>query len=226
MEAMIFFFANTKIRKELARHELKFNNDHKIILFFGGIRRSKGLEYLIDAFQGVQAEIDNAILLITGKLGGKNEEEHKYFSSLSEKIHNRSGVMLVNQYIPVDRVGYYFAAADLVALPYIHVYQSGVLLLAYASGKPVVVTDTGGLNEVVEDGKSGFVVPSGDSKALAHAMIRILQDSARKETMGKYAKHLAETAYSWENIALKTNDLYRSVLINSNRDWRASNIGE
>jgi D-inositol-3-phosphate glycosyltransferase len=220
------FYANTKLSKDLARCELRFNNDNKIILFFGGIRRNKGLEYLIDAFQDVQAKINDAILLIVGKFEGKDEEGRKYSLNLVEKLHDCSGVVLVDQYIPVDRVGYYFAAADLVALPYIQVYQSGVLLLAYASGKPVVVTDAGGLSEVVEDGKSGFVVPSRDSKAFAHAMIRILQDSARKETMGRYAKHLAETAYSWENIALKTSDLYRSVLINSNRGWRTLKRGE
>ena len=73
-------------------------------------------------------------------------------------------------------MGSYLSAADVVVLPYTKTYQSGVLLAAYAAGRPVVVTDTGGLSEVVEHGKTGLVVPPRDPESLADAISRLLED--------------------------------------------------
>jgi D-inositol-3-phosphate glycosyltransferase len=211
-----FFYRETKVSKESARCELKLGNNKKIIFFFGSIRKNKGLEYLIEAFKSVQENIQDSILLIVGNFVDKDEEGLDYHSALAERLRRCSGVVLVEQYIPVERVGHYFSAADVVVLPYLRVTQSGVLLLAYASGKPVVATDTGGLSEVVEDGKSGFVVPPRDADALAHAIIEVLQNPVRTEAMGKYAEHLAATVYAWKNVAVKTHMLYESVSMREN----------
>src|SRR5262249_1977041 len=160
-----FFYENlTSPNKEVARHKISILDDKKVVLFFGGIRKNKGLEYLVEAFQEVKGKIKEAILLVVGR-GGRDEESFTYYSSLTCRLYHNEGVIFVERYVPVEEVGYYFAASDVVALPYVEVSQSGVLLLAYSSSKPVVVTDTGGLSEIVEVGRSGLVVPAKDVKA-------------------------------------------------------------
>jgi glycosyltransferase involved in cell wall biosynthesis len=109
-------------------------------------------------------------------------------------------------------VPYYFAAADVVALPYVRIYQSGVLHLAYTFGRPVVATRVGGLTEDIKDGKSGVLVPPGDENALATALEEMLADPERLAAMGEHARMLAETVYSWDAIARRTLDFYESLL--------------
>lgn len=205
------FYGEKNVSKEVAREVLRIPQGKKVLLFFGIIKRYKGLEYLVDAFGEVKANVANVMLLIVGSIHNGDAEAFKYYSHLVDEIGSRDDVMCIREYVPFDKVGYYFSAADLVVLPYTKTSHSGVLLSAYAAGRPVVVTDTGGLSEVVEDGKTGFVVPPRDAKALAQAIIKTIASPARTEEMGRYAKYLAETTYSWKDVALKTIDVYRSL---------------
>jgi glycosyltransferase involved in cell wall biosynthesis len=194
------------------RRELNLPNDKKIVLFFGAIRKYKGLDYLIEAFQEVRSQVDNVILLIVGGKIRNNPNNDQYCSMVINSLHRYDDIIFVDKYIDVEKVGCYFSAADLVVIPYIKVYQSGILMLAYATGKPVVVTDVGGLSEVVEAGKTGFVVPPCNSSALAEAITKVLVDTGQREAMARRAKYLAETTYSWRNAALRTIELYRSII--------------
>jgi D-inositol-3-phosphate glycosyltransferase len=99
-----------------------------------------------------------------------------------------------------------------VALPYVRIYQSGVLHLAYTFGRPVVATRVGGLTEDIKDGKSGVLVPPGDENALATALEEMLADPERLAAMSEHARMLAETVYSWDAIARRTLDFYESLL--------------
>jgi len=131
---------------------------------------------------------------------------------LLETLDGRDDVRRINRYIPDNQVGSLFVASDLVVLPYVKTDTSGVLLAAYAAGKPVVATDTGALGEIVEPGKTGLLVPPRDSRALALAIITMLQDGNALRDMGRYAKHLADTSYSWHRVAAQTRDVYQSVM--------------
>ena len=128
------------------------------------------------------------------------------------QLSRRDDIICVRSYVPFETIGEYFAASDIVALPYTKTYTSGVLLAAYSAGRPVVATDTGAMSEVVESGKSGFIVPPRDAKALSKAIVKIFNRSDI-EQMGRYAKHLAETRYSWANVASQTSELYRSLIV-------------
>jgi glycosyltransferase involved in cell wall biosynthesis len=206
------FYAKNPISKEIARKELDISPAQKVILFFGIIKRYKGLEYLVEAFQEIKKEVDNALLLVVGSIYDGDSEGFKYYSRLIDKLRTRDDVICVPDYVRFEKIGQYFCAADVVVLPYTKTYTSGILLTAYAAGRPTVVTDTGALSEVVESGKSGFVVPPRDSRALSKAIVEIVNGSDM-ERMGKYARHLAETKYSWRSVALKTSDLYRSLTV-------------
>jgi glycosyltransferase involved in cell wall biosynthesis len=194
------FYMDKEMSKEPAREELGLPRKKKVILFFGIIKRYKGLEYLVEAFQDVQEQVDNVMLLVVGRIYDKDREGLKYYSELIGQLRGRENVLCVEDYVPLEKIALYFSAADLVVLPYVKNYTSGILLSAYAAGRPVVVTDTGGLSEVVESGKSGVVVPSRDSSALSRAIIETFNRSDI-EKMGSYAKHLAETRYSWKSVA-------------------------
>jgi glycosyltransferase involved in cell wall biosynthesis len=204
-------FFDRDISKEEARGHLTLPQDRRIVLFFGLIKRYKGLEYLIESFEEVKQSVENAMLLIGGQIYEADREVYNRYSRLISKLAGRDDIICNNRYIPFDEVPYYFAAADVVVLPYTKTSQSGILLSAYAAGRPVVVTDTGGLSEVVRDGKSGYVVPPRDVKALTTAVIRVLQSPAQMECMGNYAKQLAETTYSWKKAASDTINVYRSL---------------
>ena len=115
------------------------------------------------------------------------------------------------RHIPDDEVATFFAAADVVALPYQHAYQSGVLLMAMSYGCPVVATQVGGLAEVIRDGESGYLVPPGDPIALAEAIGRILDDPPAAQAMGHSGRVLVEERYSWSRIASLTRQVYEKA---------------
>jgi glycosyltransferase involved in cell wall biosynthesis len=206
------FYRDSSTTKERARQELGIPDHKRVILFFGSIRRYKGLEYLVRAFQMVREKLENVMLLIVGEVPPADAEEVEYYSKFLAAVENEEDVVPRRGYIDFDKVGDYFTASDVVVLPYLKTYQSGVLLLAYAAGKPVVVTDTGGLAEVVEEGKSGFVVSPMNAEHLAQAIISVIADPSRAEEMGRYAKHLSVEKYSWDEVARKTLEVYRSVI--------------
>jgi D-inositol-3-phosphate glycosyltransferase len=204
------FSVGKNITRESARDELILPKDKLIVLFFGSIRKYKGLDYLIEAFQQVRRQIYDIVLLVVGKTGNGHNDS-RYYSDLIGDLYRYEDIIFISKYIDVEKVGSYFSAADLVVLPYTETYQSGVLMLAYAFGKAVVVTNIGGLNELVVADKTGLVVPPCNSSALAEAITKILVNPDERESMGRRAKSLAETTYSWRNIALRTRKLYQSI---------------
>ena len=173
------------------------------ILFFGYIRKYKGLEYLIRATTLIQKQIPDIKLIIAGE--GKLQG---YFEGKPVPPNFE----LHNQLIPDKDVKELFSRAQLLVLPYIEASQSGPLHIALATGKPVVATNVGSIPDVVKDGKNGFLVKPKDEDALATAVIRILKDTNLRQEMGNNAYEMATRELSWDNIAKKTLDLYNEVL--------------
>jgi glycosyltransferase involved in cell wall biosynthesis len=203
------FFASS-VSKQAARTHLDIPLNKKVILFFGLIKPYKGLEYLLEAFEEIRTQVEDAMLLIAGRIAEENHAIYQRYAALLSQLAGKDNVRCVMKYFSVVEIGHLFAAADVVVLPYVKTSQSGILFSAFAAGRPVVVTDTGGLSEAVEHGRSGFVVPPKDSKALAEASVRILKSPELLEQMGREAKRVAETKYGWDTVALKTLDVYRS----------------
>ena len=195
--------------KEAARQRLGIADDRKLVLFFGSLKPSKGLGYLVRAFARVKASEPRAHLLIAGEPRGVDVAACR---ALTDRLGLTDCVSLRPGYVPTEAVPDHLIAADLVALPYLRIYQSGVLHLAYTFGRPVVATRVGGLAEDVEEGKSGLLVPPADEEALAAAVLEMLASPQRLKTMGDHARMLSETVYSWDAIARQTLDFYRSLL--------------
>jgi glycosyltransferase involved in cell wall biosynthesis len=205
-----FLLPNGLVPREEARRRLGLPQDGPILLFFGWIKPYKGLEYLIEAFRRIELEVPEARLLIVGGLN-RGMDSYAFYSELLREASRNPRVICVSEYVLLDRVGLYFRAANAVALPYTKTYQSGVLLAAYAAGRPVIVTRTGGLEEAVQNDQTGFVVPACNAQALAEAATRLLLDPKEAAAMGDRALRLAGTRYSWRRIADQTIRLYRSL---------------
>jgi glycosyltransferase involved in cell wall biosynthesis len=186
------FFLKPGLTRGQARSRLGL--DGKTLLFFGYVRPYKGLEVLLDAFGEYGREDSGARLLVVGEF----YEDRAPYESRIERLGLAGRVDLVDRYISDDEVADYFTAADLLVLPYHSATQSGVIQIAQSFGLPVVTTNVGGLPEVVEEGKTGFLVPPGDAKALCGAIKKYF-DGGWGEAM---RPHLAEAAarFSWDPV--------------------------
>jgi glycosyltransferase involved in cell wall biosynthesis len=174
------------------------------VLFFGRIHEYKGLPVLLEAAERVAAEVAGFRLVVAG--GGSELERHR------ADLLRRSYCSLQEGYLSNEAVAETFARSSVVVLPYIEGSASGVVRIAYAFGKPVVVTDVGSVAECVRDGVTGMVVPPRDSAALARALVRVLFDDALRRRMSDAALRMTTEDMSWDRIAARTEDVYREVL--------------
>ena len=153
--------------------------DGNLVLFFGRIWEYKGLEYLIKAEPLITKEIPGAKIIIAGA----GEDFQKY----ENMIVNRDNFIIHNYRIPYNEGAELFQRCSLVVLPYIDTSQSGVIPTAYGFKRPVVVTRVGSIPEIVDDGRTGFIVPPKDVSALAGAIIKLLKDKELRRQMGENA---------------------------------------
>ncbi len=170
-----------------------------VVLFFGTLTKYKGVEYLIDAFAGVQRVVPASRLVIAGYPNPDVDVEA--LQTRARDLGVADSVIFHLQYVPIEAVAALFERASVVVFPYLMIYQSGALQVAYSFGKPVVATDVGGLSEAVRHNETGLLVPPRDSAKLGEALIALLQDEPRARQMGARARELSETIYSWEGIA-------------------------
>jgi D-inositol-3-phosphate glycosyltransferase len=201
----------SSISPEDARSSLGLHPDDQVVLFFGTISPYKGLDLLIDAFAKVCLENRSAYLVIAGE----PLQDFTPYRRLIESYDLTRRVLLDLRYIPFSDFPKYFTSAHAVIFPYRQIYQSGVLQLAYAYGRPVVVTNVGGLGETVAEDQTGLVVPAEDVGALVSAIHSMLADSTAAEEMGRRGRWLAETKYGWDTIAQQISETYRSVRTDS-----------
>lgn len=173
---------------------------HNSVLFFGSIWEYKGLRYLMEA----EPYLSEALKEFKITIAGKGEDLAKY----RRYIIDPKNYEIINDFIPDEDVAGLFQRASVVVLPYIDASQSGVVPLAFAFGKPVVVTRVGSIPEVVDQGENGFIVEPRDSRALAQAIITILKDPNLKRTMSENARSKAETELSWSRVAGMHLDAY------------------
>ncbi|MDQ6775315.1 MAG: glycosyltransferase [Actinomycetota bacterium] len=171
-----------------------------VVLFFGLLRPYKGVEILLDAWRGV----NDAELWIVGR-------PRMAIEPLRERAP--TGVRFVPRFVADVEIPAFFRRADLVVLPYSRTERfdfSGVLAAALAFGKPVVLTDVGGFSEVADTG-AAVLVPPDDPGALREALMGLIEDPAACERLAAAATVAAAGAYSWEEAARRTLELYREL---------------
>ena len=148
------------IKREEALKRLNLNTGYSYLLFFGFIRAYKGLDLLLEAFADKRFRSRKLKLIIAGEF----YESDTPYNAIIEKNNLADDIILNDRFIKEEEVALFFSAADLVVQPYRSATQSGVTQIAYHFEKPMLVTDVGGLSEIVIDGKCGYVVPPEPDK--------------------------------------------------------------
>ncbi|PIT85795.1 hypothetical protein COU36_01250, partial [Candidatus Micrarchaeota archaeon CG10_big_fil_rev_8_21_14_0_10_59_7] len=158
------------------------------VLFFGRIKRYKGLQYLAEAAPAIRKAVPGSRVIVAGK-----------GDALDARALEAQGVTVRNEFVDDGDVAALFQKSAVVVLPYTDATQSAVALIAFAFGKPVVATRVGGLPEVVKDGKTGILVPPRDSAALSQAVIKLLKNKKLRRRMSANIKR--EYAGWWDESA-------------------------
>jgi glycosyltransferase involved in cell wall biosynthesis len=175
----------------------------RVVLCFGLVRPHKGVDTLVEVFA---ATPEDAVLLIVGR--PLMPIEPLLRRAREHGVADR--VRLVPRFVAEQEIPAYFRRADLVVLPYREVEQSGVLFTALAFASPLLVTAVGGFPEVAEHG-AARVVPPGDTAALRHALVELLDDDSARSALSDAARRAAAGPYSWQRAAELTEDLYREL---------------
>ena len=186
--------------RENALQLLNLSSEQRYVLFFGFIRAYKGLDLLLEAFADERFSTSNIKLLVAGEFYGDPGPYLKQIKDLG--IENR--VVLCTDFIPDGEVNRYFSAADIVAQPYKTATQSGVTQIAFHFEKPMLVTNVGGLPEIVPDGKIGYVVEP-NAKQIADALCRFFEEHKQEE----FERNIVEEKkkYAWSTFTQVLSEL-------------------
>lgn len=177
-----------------ARRLLRVGEKKPLLLFFGFIRPYKGLEVLLQAMPEVVSRLPGVRLIVAGEC----YHDESGYRKLVEEQGLQEHVQLRFEYIPDDEIPILFSAADVVVQPYTSASQSGVAQIAYQFERPLIVTDVGGLAEVVPHEIAGLVVPPKDTVALTRAIIRFFEDDLA-EKLSPGVREVRKR-YSWDSL--------------------------
>lgn len=179
------------------------NSTARYILFYGRISQYKGVEYLLKAFSKIKSQHKDVKLVVAGK-GNFSFDVTPYL--------NDNQIEFINRFITLDELVSLIKSAQFVVCPYISATQSGVVASVLALNRPLIVTNVGGLPEMIEDGKNGLIVPPKDVDALSVAMAKLLSNPQILQEMNEYIADSAELGdKSWGKIADECIEIYKSL---------------
>ena len=182
-----------RMTKEDACKALNLPAEKNYMLFFGLVRAYKGLDLLLDAFGLVKDQLPELQLIIAGEF---YEDEEKYRAQI-ESLGLNERVIVRNEFVPDGDLRKYFGAADLIVQPYKTATQSGVTQVAFHLEKPMLVTNVGGLGEIVHDHKMGYACEP-TAEAIAADLLDYYQQD-RQEAYTAYVRK-EKTKYAWSNM--------------------------
>ncbi len=186
-----------KSKKTAVKKELGLGKN--VLLFFGFVRWFKGLQYLLKALPIVREKVDADVLIV-----GEFWEDKQRFVNLIDELGIKEHVKMVDNYVPNEDIGKYFACADAAVLPYEYVTQSAVAQVAYAHDTPIIGSTV--LAESVSDGKTGMLVAPKDERALAYAII----DFYKKKKRGVFVKNIQsiKKGFGWDEYLGMVESLF------------------
>jgi D-inositol-3-phosphate glycosyltransferase len=194
----------SKIPKAEARKYLNLDLNGKYLLFFGLIRKYKGLDLMLKAMSEKVLKELNVKLLVVGEF----YDSPDFYYNLIKEYNIEESIVIKDEYIPTSEIKYYFSAADMVTQTYHSASQSGITQIAFNFDCPVLVTNVGGLSEIITHGKVGYVT-SKDSKEIASCIV----DLYTKQRIAEFEDNvkIEKQKYSWSAFANKLIMLYRDL---------------
>lgn len=204
------FASTAEWTRDSARSSLGLT-DEPMVLYFGAVRPYKGLKWLVEAAPAIVTTVPRCQIWCVGDYWDGPDEFINRAKELGALFDGENpvagGVRILDKYVPNEEVGMYFAATDIVALPYESATQSGIVQIAYGFKKPCIVTEVGGLPEVVLDGKTGYVVPPKNSREIAMKVAEFFAggDELRK----RFENDIIEwrKAFDWEHMVRTIENL-------------------
>jgi Glycosyltransferase len=194
----------SQVAQQSAQQSLGLSSEYQYLLFFGFIRKYKGLDLLIQAMADPRLQGKKIKLIIAGEYYG----DKKYYEELIATLNIRDRLELFTDFIPNDDVRFYFSACDVVVQPYRTATQSGISQIAYHFNKPMIVTNVGGLPEIVPHGKVGFVAEP-DPQSIADYILSILNS----ETLQKMEENIKieRKKYEWSHFTQTIRTLMAEI---------------
>lgn len=180
-----------RIESVAAKKKLGITDNRKVILFFGFIRDYKGLDILIEAMQYLD---DEYLLLIAGEVYGS----FRKYDELIDKLGLRNRINLQVRYIPETEIPVFFSSADVCVLPYRTATQSGIVGISYHFDLPVIVTNTGGLGEMVEEGKTGSIIYELSPESIAEKLKEYFKNNLQSKFIPEITIYKKE--HSWQKL--------------------------
>lgn len=204
---------DTGLTPSEARRRLGLGSGDKTILFFGNIAPYKGLDDLVSAFHRIAGARPDYRLVIAGRPKKGTEAHWEAIRAAIDRGPHPERIVRRIDFIPDADAETYFKAADVLALPYRHIFQSGVLFFGYSFGLPVVVADVGALKEDVVEGETGFVFRPGDPVDLARAIETYFSSAlyAHLARRRLEIRRYAHERHSWDVVAGLTRKVYRRL---------------
>jgi D-inositol-3-phosphate glycosyltransferase len=194
----------TAISKSKAINCLRLDNNYKYMLFFGIIRKYKGLDILLEAFADKRLQHHNLKLIVAGEF----YEDDKPYEDIIKKHNLQDSVILHTHFIPDDKVVNYFCASDIIVQPYKNATQSGVTQIAYHFEKPMLVTNVGGLKEIVPHNKVGYVCEP-NTKAVSDCLFDFFSNEKEKEFINGVKAE--KSKYSWGKMIANIKSLHKDL---------------
>jgi glycosyltransferase involved in cell wall biosynthesis len=205
---------DTNVTPAEARWRLGIEIDEKVILFFGAIRPYKGVEYLVAAFQRIAPKDEGYRLIIAGE---PKKESEQYLHEIQAMIagdpsHGR--VIQKIEFVPDSETELYFKAADVSVLPYLLVFQSGVLFLSYSFGLPVIATDVGSFGEDIIAGRTGYLCKPCNSDDLARVIETYFESDLFKNlnSQRQVIRDYANSRNSWDVVGRMSRNVYEQLM--------------
>lgn len=203
---------DTALTPAEARRQLGLQPTDKVALFFGNIAPYKGVEYLVEALGIARRQVPGIKLLIAGRPKGHVD----YWNDVRARITALGlddAIIARAEFVPDEETEIYFKAADVLVLPYLHVFQSGVLFLGYNFGLPVIASDVASMKDDVVQGVTGWSVPPRDANALAGALARHFSSDLflTLPATRPRIRAFAHERYSWATVAAITMGVYGTL---------------
>jgi glycosyltransferase involved in cell wall biosynthesis len=205
---------STALGRQEARERVGLSPTDKVLLFFGQIAPYKGLEHLVSAFSELAKRDPDYRLLIAGKV---KKGYSAYWNDIQSRIDAseiRRRALTRIEHIPDTEVEWYFKAADVVVIPYVEIFQSGVPFLSYSFGLPVIATDVGSLRGDIVEGETGFLCQPNDPADLARTIETYFSSDLYQdlEARRRRIQAFANERYSWSRVGEILDGVYRQVL--------------
>jgi D-inositol-3-phosphate glycosyltransferase len=201
----IYDIFGQKIEKAIARKELQLEASGRYLLFFGFIRKYKGLDLLLQAMTDARIQALGIQVIVAGEF----YEDEKPYLELIQANKLEQSIILKTAYIPSEQVRYYFCAADMIVQPYKTATQSGVTQIAYHFERPMLVTNVGGLPETVPDKKVGYVTEINPT-AIADAIIDFYTNNREQQFTANTVTE--KRRFLWSTFVDGVQDLYSRLI--------------